>query len=92
MYTNQLILDKLNNKCYFYMPLCTYSSSSSSIRIIESFLLMRIYIYIYIFMHLCIPNSDKNKNQFFFNKKKLFIMRFSYIFLITYALNAIKVN
>ena len=24
MYTNQLILDKLNNKCYFYMPLCTY--------------------------------------------------------------------
>ena len=47
MYTNQLILDKLNNKCYFYMPLCTYSSSSSSssIRIIESFLLMRIYIY-----------------------------------------------
>ena len=75
MYTNQLILDKLNNKCYFYMPLCTYSSSSSSssssIRIIESFLLMRIYIYIYIFMHLCIPNSlIKIKTSFFLIKKK----------------------
>ena len=52
-------------------------------------------------MHLCIPNSlIKIKTSFFFikiktiffNKKKLFIMRFSYIFLITYALNAIKVN
>ena len=66
-------------------------SSSSSIKIIESFLVIRKKK----IMHLFIPNSlIQNKNQVFFliKSKELFIMRFSYIFLITYALNAIKVN